>query len=374
MSSGVRLKPPFAERGGSARGLIDLATGCYPRFLFGGSVSSLLPVFHLHESDPIVLESRLRYLAENGYRTVPTDAIARLVIDGIHPGPRTAALCFDDCWATLWTVAGPLLRAHGMSAIAFAIPGRISDAAAPRPTIQEDAAAATAADQSAVPFATWIELRQLQSAGLVDVQSHTFSHSAIFSDAHLVDFVSPEFATRPLLNRPLGSAAGAWLTPADLGAPLYIQRSRMSDALRFFDDQSVRERCMQHVAAAGGPAFFSRPDWRTELRRVAGETRGQFESPSNRQRTIVAELHDARSVLEERLGVPVRHVCLPWGIAGEQARVSLTRTGHQLAFADRLFGRRAVAAGDDPHSLMRLHERYITCLPGRGRRMFFTAR
>jgi hypothetical protein len=358
------------------RGLLDLVTGCYPSFLFGGPVSALLPVFHLHESDPAVLESRLAYAADNGYRTVTTDAIARFVLEGVHPGPRTVALCFDDCWATLWTVAGPLLRRYGMSAIGFAIPGRVTDAAGVRPTIEEQPESAVAADWSDVPFATWPELRSLQASGLIDIQSHTRSHSAIFAGPQIVDFVTPEFVRRPLLNRPRASAGleRPWLTPEDLGAPLHVQRSRMSDALRFLDDEAPRARCIRHVAESGGSGFFERPRWRAELTAIASGGRGRFETATDREHEILEELHEGRSMLEARLGTSVRHVCLPWGIAGHETHRALARTGHQLAFADRLFGRRAVAAGDNPHALMRLHERFLFCLPGRGRRWFGTAK
>jgi peptidoglycan/xylan/chitin deacetylase (PgdA/CDA1 family) len=369
-----RAQPPFSERGGPIRGLLDLATGCYPWFLFGGTTSNLLPVFHLHQSDPAVLESRLAYLADNKYRTVTTDAIARFVLSGVHPGPRTVVLCFDDCWASLWTVAGPLLRRYAMSAVAFAIPGRVADARGVRPTIEE-ASDQARHDQSDVPFATWPELRQLKTSGLIDIQSHSYSHSAMFSGSDIIGFVTPDFRDQTLLRRPLASAHSTlrWLGPDDLGAPLYARRSRLSDALRWFDDEAARERCLQHVAASGGALFFDRPSWRAELTAAAGSIGGRNETPDEQERAILAELHDARTALEERLGGSVTHACLPWGIAGRTTRRALARTGHQLAFADRLFGRHAVAAGDHPHSLMRLHERFISCLPGRGRRFFFTA-
>ncbi len=372
-----RTRPPFAERGGRIRGALDLVTGSYPAFVCGGPVSDLLPVFHLHESDPVVLESRLAYLAGNGYRTVTADAISALVRRGVHPGPRTVALCFDDCWATLWTVAAPLLRRYGLSAIAFAIPARIQDATDVRPTIDtaNQAATAPAVDRSDVPFATWPELRQLQASGLVDIQSHTRSHDAVFSDPHVVGFVTPAFANTNLLNRPVVSDAGRArpLTPDDLGAPLYVQRSRLSEALRYFDDEAARARCVEYVATRGAADFFARPSWQQELQRLASDARGRTETPAARAAAIVAELREGRLLLEARLGTTVRHICLPWGIAGATTRTLLGDTGHDLAFADRMFGRRAVRAGDDPHSLMRLHERFIHCLPGRGRRLFFTA-
>jgi hypothetical protein len=366
-------RPPFAERGGAVRGAVDLVTGSYPGFLFGLPVGRLLPVFHLHESNPTVLDARLQYLANNGYRTVTTDAIKRFVIDGLSSGPKTVALCFDDCWSTLWTVAAPLLRRYGMTAIAFAIPARVPDAPAPRAT-SETNPAAVLGDRSDTPFATWPELLALHASGLIDIQSHSYSHSAIFSGDEILGYVSPAFAERPLLSRPLASPGEPfrWLGPDDLGAPLYLERSRLSDGLRFIDDGAARDRCVAHVAESGGAAFFDRPSWRQELDGVATKA-GRWESVRDQQKAVTEEIGRARAVLESRLGGRVPHACLPWGIGGTVAAAALRAAGCELAFSDRLPGRRAVAAGDDPHRLMRLHERFIFCLPGRGRRWFFTA-
>ncbi|MXW34831.1 MAG: hypothetical protein F4Z60_04370, partial [Chloroflexi bacterium] len=66
--------------------MLDLATGRYPAFLFGGPIGRLLPVFHLHEVTRASLEPKLQYLAEHGYRTVTTEEIDRFVRGGVHPG------------------------------------------------------------------------------------------------------------------------------------------------------------------------------------------------------------------------------------------------------------------------------------------------
>ena len=68
---------PFGERGGRLRGGLDMVAGRYPRFVFGGSVGRLLPVFHFHDEQPDDLERKLQYLATNRYRTVCADDIAR---------------------------------------------------------------------------------------------------------------------------------------------------------------------------------------------------------------------------------------------------------------------------------------------------------
>ncbi len=343
----MSARAPFAERGGPARGVLDLVTGCYPAFLFGGSVGDQLPVFHLHEVTPEWLEPRLRHLADNGYRTVTCDAIARLVRDGVRPGANAVALTFDDAWSSAYTVAYPLLKAYGMQAVVFAIPARVADEGTPS------------------PFVTWRQLRELQSSGVFDVQSHTRTHTMMFAGDAIVDFVSPAFAREPLLNRP-AEADG-------LGTPLYLRRSRMSDARRYHADASAADRCRAHVAAHGGAAFFDRPDWRAELRRIANGAQGRFESDATRAETIRAELADARAELAERLGSPVQHVAMPWGISGDLARRAVAETGHVLCFAESPLRRRSVRAGDDRFGLMRLNGKFITCLPGRGRTWFGSA-
>ena len=366
-SVGKATGVPFSERGGRLRGMLDLATGRYPSFLFGGSTGRLLPVFHLHEVTRAVLEPRLQFLSENGYRTVTTDAIARLVRDGRHPGPFTVALCFDDARASLWTVAMPLLRKYNFRAITYAIPGRIVDADATRPTLDDGGLTPERADLSDRPFVTWPELRALQAGGWVDVQNHTYSHASVFCADRVTRFVTPEFASTHLLDRPQISQDGdpVFLQPDDLGAPLYPQRSRMSDAVRYVEDMDRRDRCLTRVREAGGAAFFAQPGWQRTLRAIADEGRGVFESDDTRTHAIRVELDRARAVLEDRLRAPVHHLCFPWGVGGRLAREAARQLGIETAFSERLFGLRAVRAGDDRYRLMRLSGKWITRLPRR---------
>src|SRR5262249_54016057 len=109
-----------------------------------------------------------------------------------------------------------------------------------------------------------------------------------------------------------------------------------------------------------------------ELRRLVPAMPGRYESPADRAREIHDELDRSRSILNAGLRTStVRHVCMPWEISGTVAQDALRRTGYETAFADRPFGSRAVRAGGDPYYLMRLHNRHLFCLPGRGRKAFF---
>lgn len=362
---------PFNERGGALRGCLDLISGRFPRFVFGGRLGrDILPVFHFHEVSRESLEPQLRYLSENGYRSVTSDEIEGFVRGRSTGGDRLVGLCFDDAWASLWTVAAPLLRDHGLSAIAYAIPGRLEEARACRPQHAGNGQGVTGP-----PFVTWPELVSLQASGTIDVQSHTHTHSMVFCSAAIRGFVTPGYEGTPLLNRPqlTGPPQPRFLEPSDLGSPLYVTRSRMSDGLRAFPSPLVRARCVEHVAHAGGRAFFEQPDWRSRLEEVAAQASvpASWETAAERESSIEEELALSRETLNQRLNTnAVSHICLPWGVSGGTTAAALKRVGYHTAFANRLPGTHAVCRGDDPYWLKRLPNRYIYRLPGRGRRIF----
>jgi len=351
---------PFDERGGRLRGVLDLAAGRYPAFLFGRDVGRVLRVFHFHESTAEALEPVFQYLVENGYRTVTSDAAARLARDGTHPGDRTVMLAFDDCWSSLWLVVAPLLEKYDLRAVAYAIPARVVDADRPRPAAGVTTAAARAADEARDPLVTWPELRAMSSSGRVDVQSHTWSHSMIFTGEKVLGSVDAAFAQESRLNHPrLNTGDPPEFLDGDReGFPLFARRSRMSDARRFVPDLESCARAEALAAGAkGSGGLVARVD-------------GRWETETEQDAAIEHELARGRDELQARLATSVRHVCLPWGVSGDRTRRLLDRLGFASAFANRWTGRFAVAAGDDPFYLKRLHSKHIFALPGRGRRSF----
>ena len=214
---------PFTERGGHLRGVIDLATGVYPAFLFGGTVGRQLPVFHIHEVTPASLEPHLRHIAENGYRTLVADEIDEFIRTGRLPAERSVSLTFDDARASLWTVAAPLLRRYGLRAITFAVPGRLTDAIRPRPTLDDGNTGAGSEDASETPFVTWVELKMLQASGTIDVQAHSLTHIAQFCSSEPVGFVTPAYASEPMLTLPSSGSEGRSPVPPAVLAPLRLR-------------------------------------------------------------------------------------------------------------------------------------------------------
>ena len=365
---------PFQERKSPLRGILDLTTGRYPRFLFGGGLGQWLPVFHFHEAHPKALEPYFQYLVENGYRTVTSDQIAAFVLRSVHPGPKSVALCFDDAWSSLWVCAAPLLQKYNLQAIAYVSPGRVP--AAPAPRRQWDGTntpdVAIALDRTEPFFSTWGELRAMHAGGLLDIQAHSLRHALVFASDEVAGFIQPRRRehphTIPLVDTPDGLRFAA---SEDLGAPLYATRSRLSDVRRWIAPDAFAG-CIRHVQANGGASFFQREAWQAELRACVAQARpGRWESEPERNAAIREELARARARLEAELGKQIHHMCFPRAVAGKAALRLAAETGYQTAFADRLWGARAVRPGDPPYQLMRLKHPLIFCLPGKQRTWFF---
>lgn len=351
---------PFVERNTPARGVLDLATGRYPLFLFGAGTGRILPVFHFHEVTLPYLESHLVYLHENGYRTVDSTEMEEVARGTRKLEPRSVALCFDDAWASVWTVVNPLMKRYNMRAITYAIPGRVREAEHTRPVWGEKGHDPDI-DHGGNPFCTWPELRALEAEGRVDIQSHTWSHAHIFCQDRFVRLILPE-TVMPRLSWPVVSDPGEplrILSPSNVFHPLLPTRSRMSDALKHDVDPAIVRRIHDDPNAA--PYLFH-------------QHLVQIETADERREAIRYELERSREELSARLGRPVTQVCFPWAVCGSTASSLVEETGYTSAIADQLGGIRAAVPGQNPFRIMRLKHLYIRALPGRSRKLFWRIR
>ncbi|NER01087.1 MAG: polysaccharide deacetylase family protein [Cyanothece sp. SIO2G6] len=297
---------------------------------------------------------------ENGYKTLTT-----LELEGILTGerprkPKEVLLTFDHGWASLWTVAAPLLRRYGFRAVAYVIPGRVRDSRDCRPIMGKPGHDPDV-DRSEHPFISWGELRKLADERVMDIQSNSWSHAKVFSHDKFLKLIEPE--TRlPSLSWPLISEVEEplqFLSPTHVFHPLLPSRSRLSDGLRHEVDPSMVRRIHDDPDAA--PFLFKQHFL-------------QIETTEDRERAIRHELLHSRNVLEAKLNKDIRHFAFPWGISGKVAQQLLEECGYQTAFTERRAVKQAVRKGQPPLRLGRLPFPFIRSLPGRHRKRYWRIR
>ena len=358
----------------------DLLLRRYPPFVTGGDLPrGDIPVFVFHGAEPVSFGRKLAHLADNGYVTLSAEEYLA-VLRGRREAPaRAVVLTFDDGRGSVWSVAFPLLRRHGMKAVVFLVPGRMRSRPGPLPPTLDDleagrsaAAAVLRRDEGDGALLSWEEVEALARTGLFDFQSHTLRHARVHTGPRLAGFVTPwsrrgyDAFDQPLLRDGDRDLLGE---EAPLGAPLFRSAPRTSEEARFFEDAAVRDACVAEVADSGGEGFFVRSDWEARLRGLLRHTRvqGRRETAEEKAEAIRFELAGARRLIEEHTGCPVVHLCYPWHDAGPTARRIAAEVGYETAFCGKVPGVAIARPGGDLRSIPRIGEDYVELLPGRGR-------
>jgi len=340
----------------------DLLLRRYPPFVTGGPLPrGHVPVFVFHGLEPESFGRKLHYLAHNGYRTLSAAEYLDILSASAPAPERAVVLTFDDGRASLASVGAPLLQSHGMTGIVFLVPGRTPVRAAP--------SFAAGADTSLL---AWDQIESLAASGTFDFQSHTLHHARIHVAPRVTGFMAPWMRHGyAAFDVPLIERGGRDLLAGDvpLGTPLLQSEPRTSEALRFHEDASAGQACVEAVASAGGEAFFERPGWERELRRITARRTfgGRLEGQADREAAIRRELQEARTLIERRTGRPVVHLCYPWHVSGPTARRLAREAGYRTAFCGKVPRVTITPPGGDPQAIARIGEDYVELLPGRGR-------
>lgn len=357
----------------------DLVLRRYPPFVTGGALpAGQIPVFCFHSLEPVSFERKLRHLAENDYVTLSADEYYA-ILTGQHTAPeRAVVLTFDDGRSSVRTIGYPLMRRLGLKGIVFVVPGRTVSRPGPLPPTLDDIPTGAdlesllARENGADAFLSWEELEALARTGLLDFQSHSLSHARVHVSPRVVGFMHPGLqAGYGPLDAPLIHSEGRDLFAAEvpLGTPLLRDAPRLSEATRFYEDPTVRDTCVAHVAQHGGARFFEQRGWDEDLQRLvaARAVTGRHESAAERERAQREELAGARRVLEERLGQPALDLCYPWHVAGPSAQRLAREAGYRTAWCGKVHGAPITPVGGDPLQIARIGEDYVELLPGRGR-------
>jgi len=328
-----------------------------------------LPVVMYHDVESDMFERELAFLKSNKYETITADALVAWLNGQAGRLPeRPIVLTFDDGHTSLWTDAYPLLKRYGYQAIAFVCPWWIPESSLPR-----------GPRNPRYPLnycASWQELREMDSAGVINVQSHTHSHNQIWVDPMVRTFMTPDYRCRYIWwddgPTPPEQPDPPW------GWPILTHCPRFAHPRRFFPDTAVMRACAEHVAEHGGLAFFARKNWQDELWTVLGggappfELPGRWETPDEQRAALGEDLKKAKRTLEEQLDKPVEHLAFPWNEASSLAISLAGEVGYRSVFRGVLNDRDLTQLGDDPMHIPRVtagsFQQNVLSLPGRGRR------
>lgn len=285
-----------------------------------------------HVSDPLdILREKLEVIHDEGFRSLFMAEAAG------HIGEKRDRLVhinLDDGYLDNWIHVFPLLERYGLKATIY-VTAEFVD---PRDIMREQNAST---DREHDPigccagFLSYREMREMEASGLVEIQSHSLTHTWHFKGPEIVDFWHPGAATKRtgpvwMLWNAFPERKPFYLTEAaglemkiPYGTPIY-EHGKSLETLRYFPDEYDLKDRLVELAASAGEGVFDEPGWRNgfrkrvlEYRRERG-TRGTYESGEAYKDRIVMELSESKRMIEEGLSHPIYGICWPGGGVTEQ--------------------------------------------------------
>ena len=142
-----------------------------------------------------VFEDQVVAMAREGYISIGLGDLYAYMKEGRRLPGRAVVLTFDDGYLDNYVYAYPILKKHGYKGTVFVSTDFVDPSPKPRNTLDDVwAGRAARSDLPGPGFLSWAEMRRMESEGVMEVQSHTCTHTWCFNGPRIIDFHSPESA------------------------------------------------------------------------------------------------------------------------------------------------------------------------------------
>jgi len=241
-----------------------------------------------------------------------------------HYRDRFVCLTFDDGYLDNYVFVYPALKELGAKGTVFVNPTMVQDGTEPRQFMEYSSNPTAAVDDlDFLGYCNWPELRIMDSSGVIDVQSHTMTHTKIFCSDKLIDFHNPGAKwLYPICNL-YPSAAPYYAQDPDFehkipyGTPFFEEKSSIVAQKVIINENFINE-------AVG---LLSSTDWQNyafeacwhKVKPLYDDYRGSSwlissrESEAEYQKRVEYEIVESKRVIEAKLNKTVRHICWPHG-------------------------------------------------------------
>lgn len=317
-----------------------------------------------------LFEQQIHRLFKRGFKFVDLQQVYDYVAGNRILNGSEVVLTFDDGFLDNWTHVFPLAKKLGFKYTIFVNPEFVDPRDIVRPTLEDVWAGKIKMDDlDWWGFLSWEEMRIMEQSGLVDIQSHTMTHTWYPDSPDVTDFHHPGDDYPWMVWNEFPECMPFWLTKFDetqvpYGTPVH-RFKRAVAARRYFPDFRVDEHMQQVVLDRNGKDFFDQPDWRKTLQREYQSfikkygNSGRFETDAEHEARIYHEVVDSKRIIEEKLSKEVWFVCWPGGAETPLARKIAMDAGY-LATTKGIEQNRP---GNDPSHIFRVASWFGSYLP-----------
>ncbi len=285
-------------------------------------------------------ENLLKYFSFRKCKTIHLDDY----FDQMETGElKTNEVCitFDDGYADFWIYVYPLLKKYNQKATVYVSPGLVDQINGVRKNL-DDVWNGTASmkEIDRWGYLSWEEMRIMEKSGLVDVQSHTYTHTKYFIDGKIKNFHRPGADCFNVIGNLFPDKKAGYIedqgfeTLIPYGYPIFTEASAViarrvtinpkfiSEVVELLKGNNWKapyyfQELMQKVA----PLHQQYIDSKTLI--THSETENEF------QERVRFEILESKNQLEKHLNKKISYCCWPHGDNSEFAHQTALESGYR---------------------------------------------
>ncbi|MFN5209097.1 MAG: polysaccharide deacetylase family protein [Bacteroidota bacterium] len=233
-------------------------------------------------------------------------------------------LNFDDGCLDNYVHVFPLLKKYAIKATIYVNPEFIPDIDEPRKTIDQfDKNASDVMELEDLGFCSWSELKLMEDSGLVDIQSHTLSHTKYFASTKIREFHHPKANyLYPIANiyparKPNYIMDTNFIKLLPYGTPFFQEKSALVTK-RVFISKRFEEECVIKLKDYNWENYLTSECLRViqpiyDKYVLSDQLVEKIETDSEYEGRVKHELSESKRIIEYKLNKKVKYCCWPHG-------------------------------------------------------------
>lgn len=272
-----------------------------------------------------IFEDQLKYLKKNNYHTVTLRELYDFKNNNKNLPPKSIVLTFDDGYLDNWVFVYPLLKRYNFNATIFVNPDFILENQKKRKTLIDiDYNFKRIWELNSVGYLNWEEVKILDKTGIVNIQSHSLTHTWYFSSENIIDFLMPWNEKKYywfFWNVASKSDRINWMNKPNFnemlsgyyGHPIF-EYSRSLSSKRFIPNEKYVTAFLKFYKK--NKSMLNKKNYKKQFldfEKNITQPKGIFESEKDEINRYKEELVFSKRILEKGLGKKVDFLCWPGG-------------------------------------------------------------
>lgn len=264
------------------------------------------------------------WLIQNGELTSPSNPIV---------------LTFDDGYLDNWQFAYPLLKKYGLKGTIFVSPEFVDLKNGVRPNLEDVwNGKATMDNLKQWGFLSWDEMRLMEQSGVMDIQSHTMTHTKYFVSDKLIGFHHPSADSLYYIGNNNKERKPYYISDSEFekllpyGYPIFEMKSavvaRKVEFNQEFINFSVDSLANYNLSRYSFADSFARVKGRYDELKASNKLITYTETDEEYNGRLRYEIFESKRIIEDKLNKKVEFLCWPHGDNNELAHKLAMEAGY----------------------------------------------